>query len=80
MKPDRKELAKQIITYADAITAFSFVQSVAFGFALAHEFRESILKIPHHLIWGIPVAYSIYALCVLHLRTPDPASLYDWNS
>lgn len=61
MKPEQADLAKQIITYADAITAFSFVQSTAFGFALAgHEFRESTLKIPHHWIWGIPFAYFVY--------------------
>jgi hypothetical protein len=61
MKPEQADLAKQIITYADAITAFSFVQSTAFGFALGrHEFRESMLKIPHHWIWGIPVAFFVY--------------------
>jgi hypothetical protein len=68
MIPTREELAKQIITYADAIAAFSFVQSVAFGFALAqHEFRESMLKIPHYYIWGIPAAYLIYAIFVVLL-------------
>jgi hypothetical protein len=68
MIPGREELAKQIITYADAITAFSFVQSTAFGFALAgHEFRESILKIPHHGIWGVPIAYVVYIAFVVAL-------------
>jgi hypothetical protein len=68
MKPGQEELAKQIITYADAITAFSFVQSTAFGFALGgHEFRDSMLKIPHPWIWCIPIAYFIYIAFVLAL-------------
>jgi Domain of unknown function (DUF4338) len=49
------------------------VQSTALGFALGgHEFRESMLKIPHHWIWGIPVAYFVYvglvAMTVLNQR------------
>lgn len=68
MKPEQEELAKQIITYADAITAFSFVQSTAFGFALGgHEFRDSMLKIAHPWIWGVPIAYFIYIALVLAL-------------
>lgn len=70
MKPSREELAKQIIIYADAITAFSFVQSIAFGITLGHnEFRDNVLKIPHPFIWvGIAAAYLIYAILVLALR------------
>jgi hypothetical protein len=68
VKPEQKKLVEQIITYADAITAFSFVQSTAFGFALAgHEFRESMLKIPHHWVWGVLVAYFIYIAFVVAL-------------
>ena len=57
----KEELAKQLVTYADAITAFSFVQSVAFGFALGQrEFRESALKAPYLVIGVVIVAYGFY--------------------
>jgi hypothetical protein len=60
-----KALAKQLVTYADAITAFSFVQSAAFGSALAqHEFRESLLKLPGCWRWGILGAYLVYGILV----------------
>jgi hypothetical protein len=43
---DKAELAKQLRTYADAITAFAVLQSVAFGIALGgKDFRESVLKL-----------------------------------
>lgn len=34
---DEKELAKQVSTYADAITAFAFVQGVAFALLIGQE-------------------------------------------
>ncbi len=68
MKLEQKDLAKQIIAYGDAIAAFSFVQSVAFGFALGQpEFRNNVLKIPHPWLWSIPAAYFVYIAFVAAL-------------
>ena len=66
MEQHRKELAKQFVTYADAITAFSFVQSAAFGFALAqHEIRDSVLKASGKAKMVTFAAYVIYVVVVV---------------
>src|ERR1700704_4712595 len=58
---DRKEFAKQLVTYADAITAFAFVQSVAFGFALGQtEFRKSVLQGPYWVLGITLCGYILY--------------------
>jgi hypothetical protein len=83
MDQDRKDLARQLTTYADAITAFSFVQSVAFGFGLAqHEVRESVLKASWIAALITIAAYVFYLVFVgvcwlgngklLHDSKPDP--------
>ncbi len=58
---DAKKLAEQLVKYADAITAFSFVQSVAFGFALGQkDFRDSVLRGPWIVLVILIGAYAIY--------------------
>jgi hypothetical protein len=65
MNQDRKDLAKQLATYADAITAFSFVQSVAFAFSLTqHEVRDSVLKAASIAEMITFAAYIVYLLFV----------------
>jgi hypothetical protein len=65
----RKELAKNLVTYADAITAFAFVQSVAFGFALGQkEFRESVLRGWYLVVLFLLIAYYVYFLFVRKCR------------
>jgi hypothetical protein len=68
----RKDLAKQLVTYADAITAFAFVQSVAFGFALGQkDFCANVVRPPcAPLVVGalLAVAYFMYYRLVLQCR------------
>src|ERR1700730_2727524 len=55
----RKDLAKQIGTYADATTAFAVLQSITFSFSLgSDEVHKNVLKTPP---WLIPV------LCIVAL-------------
>jgi hypothetical protein len=64
---ERKDLAKQLGTYADATTAFAVIQSIAFAFALgSKDLRENILRTPPCLIPALClVALGIYSLIVL---------------
>jgi hypothetical protein len=66
MNREPKEVAKQLATYADAITAFSVVQSVAFGFALAgNDLSAKMIRAPWWLVPGVClVAYTFYAITV----------------
>jgi uncharacterized membrane protein len=58
---ESNKLTEQLVKYADAITAFSFVQSVTFGFALGQkDFRESVLKGPWIVMLILIGAYAIY--------------------
>src|ERR1700690_1569196 len=64
-----EELAKQLVTYADAITAFAFVQSAAFGFALGQrEFRDSTLKAPYLGLGLLALAYAFYTWFIFECR------------
>lgn len=52
MARDTKDIGSKISAYADAFTAFSFAQGLAFCFALgSHDFSASIMKAS----WSIPV-------------------------
>jgi hypothetical protein len=84
----REYLAKQLVTYADAITAFSFVQSVAFGFALGQkDFRTSVLKGLWIVALVLGVAYAIYGVFVGRCRNgetgllglSDDAKILQWR-
>jgi hypothetical protein len=55
---ERRDLAKQLVTYADSVTAFSFLQSGAFGFALGQpDFRDSVVRGPRSIAACLTVAY-----------------------
>jgi uncharacterized membrane protein YidH (DUF202 family) len=80
MRRDEKDLVKQPATYADAITAFAFVQSVAFSFSLAqHEVSDAVLKIPRTLPAVIIVAYAIYMAFVGICLWGEKTLLHDSN-
>src|SRR4029077_14232643 len=75
-KRNQNELAKQLVTYADAITAFSFVQSTAFGFALGQcEFRESVLRVPYISSSVAGGAYLLYGYFVYKCHKGEKALL-----
>ena len=64
-----KKAAKQIFTYADAITVFSFVQTIAFSVALGQaEFRKSVLRAPCIVVFFLLVAYFVYFLYLRKCR------------
>ena len=64
--PNDAELGKQLRTYADGITAFAALQSVAFGIALGgKDFRDSVLKLQPYQIGSMcAVAFVLY-ICLL---------------
>lgn len=70
-KPD--DVAKQLTGYADAIAAFSFVQSVAFGLALGG--NDLAVKLRTAPCWLIPVilivAYGFYGTIVYLCQTAE---------
>lgn len=73
-KPE--DVAKQLITYADAITTFAVIQSVALGFALwnggtivQRTFERPWLVII--IIVVIAVFYTVYASLVLHFQCTE---------
>jgi hypothetical protein len=51
---DEKELAKQLSTYADAITGFAFVQGVAFGLLLGQS-KDLPANVATHWCIAVPV-------------------------
>src|SRR5258708_21287871 len=61
-----RELAKQLGTYADAITVFSFVQSVTFSFAIADgkDFTKNVLRAEPVVFVLLVLAYVLYGLLV----------------
>jgi hypothetical protein len=73
---ERKDLAKQLVTYADSVTAFSFLQSVAFGFALGQrDFRESVSRGPWAVAGCLTMAYISYTLFLSWCRMGEAALL-----
>jgi hypothetical protein len=67
---DRRDFAKQLVAYADAITAFSLVQAIAFGLALSQtELHNSVIRWSSYVLCLISGAYILYlilaALCFL---------------
>ena len=69
-RDDRRDLAKQLVTYADATTAFSLVQAIAFGLALSQtELHNSVIRWSTYVQYLIVGAYVLYlilaALCCL---------------
>jgi hypothetical protein len=63
---DPKEIAKQLSTYADAITAFSFAEGVVFSLALgSDDFKRNVLHCPEVVFAGIILSTLIYLAMVL---------------
>lgn len=87
-----RDFAKQLVLYADAITAFSFVQALGFIYLLAHGdcFTANVLKKVLFPILGAIAGSVIYFVLVLgcHLgertvfktltKTP-PSRLVNWT-
>jgi len=63
---EKAELAKQLVTYADAITAFSFAQSVGLVYAMVgqKEFRIVLVEGKCFPLMGIFVGYGLYLYLV----------------
>jgi len=88
MPRDQAELGKQFSAYADAITAFTFVQSLAFGVALGSNdtFRSRALGIPW-LVPGIIVVANLLYACLVYgchrgedeLLEPFPSAGAKWQ-
>ena len=76
------DLAKQLITYADAITGFSWTQAVVFCFAVARNdsFTKTVTRTDGAVAatLGIFVGTGIYAFlasrCLASATTLDPAT------
>ena len=69
MTRDATEVAKRLVLYADAITAFAVFQSVSFAFALAngHDFVDTLFKRTWIIILVLVTticAYILYAFLV----------------
>jgi hypothetical protein len=77
MNNEQKELAKRLGTYADAITAFSVVQSVAFAFALPSnkDFNTSVLESWRIALAGCGVAFLIYFYLIRRCHRGEDALL-----
>jgi hypothetical protein len=75
---DQKDLAKQLVTYADAITGFAFVQSVAFGFAPGQtDFRASVLRGRYWVLFVLLFAYGFYWFFVMSVVWERPLCSFD---
>jgi hypothetical protein len=74
---DPNEFAKQLRTYADAITAFCIIQSVAFGFALGNkDFRDNVLKLKSCELYTLgTVAIFFYTFLVIGCQRGEEALL-----
>ena len=57
MPRDPKELGSKLISYADAIVAFAFVQAITFSFALGN--NATFLKHALRVWWLIPLAILV---------------------
>jgi len=77
MPRDKKELGSKLATYADAITAFAFVQSVTFSFALGS--NETLIANAVRIWWLVPsiivVANALYAYLVSGCHRGEDALL-----
>jgi hypothetical protein len=77
MSRDPRELGNKLGTYADTITAFAFVQSVTFSFALGG--NDTFLKNALRVWWLIPlnliVANLFYAYLVDNCHRGENALL-----
>jgi hypothetical protein len=67
------DLAKQLNSYADAIAAFSFGQSVLFFYAIgrADSFTRDLLKWPQATALGTALMTSVYFLAVVRCHTNE---------
>jgi hypothetical protein len=87
-----RDFAKQLVLYADAITAFSFVQALGFIYLLAHGdcFTKNVLQTPCLPIVGSIVGSVIYFFLVLGcnlgersifktLAKTPPSRLVNWT-
>jgi hypothetical protein len=72
---DPKEVAKQLGTYADAITAFALVHSITFGFALGStDFRDRVRHTPPAMMPVMcGVAFLFYAVLVIFCHRGEDA-------
>jgi hypothetical protein len=72
---DSKDLAKQLDRYADAITAFAVVQTIAFAVGLRSEdTRQNILKTPSYLIPMLCLlALTFYMILILFCHAGENA-------
>lgn len=66
VKRDEKDVVKQLSTYADGITVFSFVQSVAFAFAVGDKphLAKNLEKGRWWAYGAIIMAYLVYSVLI----------------
>jgi hypothetical protein len=72
---DEREFAKQLVLYADAITAFAVVQLLAFVYLLAHGdcFTANVLHNVWYPVIGSIIIYFVYLGFVLLCRRGEIA-------
>jgi len=74
-KPD--DVAKQLTGYADAVTAFSFVQSVAFGLALGgNDLPGKLSDAPWWIVPSIMIVTFGFYMTIVYLCQNEEKTLF----
>jgi hypothetical protein len=77
MKRDPKETAKQLTNYADAVTAFAFLQSLAFAYGTGKDLRDVLLKTRISLMVMAIVGAAITYLLIIIFCQQSEKTIYN---